>query len=137
MTAKKQLKMVYEAHTKITVLNEQIARLRDDMTSVRGNKLQEKVQTSQMNDPMGTLVARKLDKISHCEAELAKHIKMMMDAEDMIDRIAHQQAREVLRWRYILHKDYVEIAKGLGYSVSRSFALHKKGLDLLKVENMK
>ena len=133
MAKREYLKQAFTARRRIRELKEQIARVREEMTCIGSGVIKDSVQTSPKSDPMGDMLARKLDRIARCEAEIAKWEIMLMDIEDAIDAVENSLCREVLRARYISRKRWDAIAADTGYSMSHLYDIHSRAVGLVKL----
>ncbi|MCL2049815.1 MAG: hypothetical protein FWG87_13930 [Defluviitaleaceae bacterium] len=123
------LKQAFKARRRIELLREQIARIREEMTLVGGGFSEhERVQESRERDPLGSMVARKLDKIDECKAEICEWDLLLMNIEDVISRACGDKSQTVLVSRYIKQKSFSEIADEMLLGLRQIERYHSQGV---------
>lgn len=115
MTAKDYLKQAFTAQRRKETLWEQMERLRADMEQIQCSRMQESVQKSRSLDPLGELIAAKLDEIKKLEKEYVRWDSLLMVIERTINGVECDICREVLRAWYILRKEVADIAAEMDY----------------------
>lgn len=82
-----------------------------------------------------SIIERLADKQAKLRGDIEKWMVQRDQVEALIDGIDNERQRNVMYMRYCLYMRYEQIAKETHYSVDHVYALHRKALRMLTVNN--
>lgn len=116
-------------------INSQVAeltQLRELSMKISSSRMEEHVSHSTPNEaPFAKWVEQIVDKEKEINAEIDKLIAVKLEISRYIDKIDNPQWQCLLRSRYVLCKEWVEVAEELGYGLSSIYRIHKQIIDFL------
>ena len=117
-------------------MNSQVAELthlRDLSMKISSSRLEERISHSAPQEaPYAKWVERIVDKEKEINAEIDKLVAVKLEISDYISTIDNAEWQSLLRNRYVLCRQWSEVAEAMGYSVSTVKRRHKKILKNLK-----
>lgn len=117
-------------------INSQVAELthlRDLSMKISSSRLEERISHSAPQEaPYAKWVERIVDKEKEINAEIDKLVAVKLEISDYISTIDNAEWQSLLRNRYVLCRQWSEVAEAMGYSVSTVKRRHKKILKNLK-----
>ena len=117
-------------------INSQVAELthlRDLSMKISSSRLEERISHSAPQEaPYAKWVERIVDKEKEINAEIDKLVAVKLEISDYISTIENAEWQSLLRNRYVLCRQWSEVAEAMGYSVSTVKRRHKKILKNLK-----
>lgn len=117
-------------------INSQVAELthlRDLSMKISSSRLEERISHSAPQEaPYAKWVERIVDKEKEINAEIDKLVAVKLEISDYISTIDNAEWQSLLRNRYVLCRQWSEVAEAMGYSVSTVKRRHKKILKNLE-----
>lgn len=126
-TAKKELNSYHDLFCKTRNLKQDLAELRERMSSVRITKYDDEPRGTAPNDSIEEL----FDKMHEIECKIAQNIWAMSDRQlELVDKINNLQGvyADILHKRYIERKRFERIATELSYDFFYTMKMEKKAL---------
>lgn len=80
------------------------------------------------------LIAKRIDLENELSIAKINYEKAIIEVAQAINSINNPTCEEVLTARYLCFKDWTTIARELDYSKDWLYCLHRKGLNLVKIE---
>ena len=127
-------------------LNEQIRDKRERIDHLKGLLMsigatdysKDRVQTSQNNEASFANIIANLDETEQqLNDDVLKLCILQREISQAIDAVDDVDCSLVLSKRYLLMKDWEQIADEMGYGIRQIFRIHKKALNIFEVpENM-
>lgn len=117
-------------------INSQIAELthlRELSMKISSSRLEEHIDHSVPQEaPFAKWVERIVDKEREINAAIDKLVAVKLEISDYIGTVESVEWQGLLRNRYVLCKQWSDVAEAMGYSVSTVKRLHKKILKNLE-----
>lgn len=109
-------------------LQAQIDALKDQRDSIGQSFDQERVQSTPKTDKIGELVAKITDLTLDLMDAEADQLMVMLDVEDVINRVSDPTCQLLLHARYIQLKKWSFIAEEMDYSYRGILKVHERAL---------
>lgn len=123
-------------------LNEQIQDKRERIEHLKGLAMsigatdyaKDKVQTSQNNEAsFANIIANIAETEQEMNEDIMKLFNLQREISHAIDDVDDVDCRLVLSKRYLLMKEWEQIADEMGYGIRQIFRIHKKALEIFKI----
>lgn len=128
MTAKQYLKQIQTLHQNIIVLTEEIEERRTKLTSTAAPVLSDRVQTSHHGDVFADMMAALADREVFLEEMIYTYTELRDRLVAQILELEDGVQSRVLYERYVLNKQWQQIADEMHYSIQRIFQIHGNAL---------
>lgn len=128
MQGKQFLSQVYHLDQKIASKKCQIANLQDAATNCTPNLTGMPHSPSGPRSPMEEAVIRLIDLKAELEDELARLLRLRVDAQRIIRQVSNPEYQLLLEKRYLCYESWEDIAVDMSWSISWTMKLHRKAL---------
>ena len=119
-------------------INAQLAEmthLRELSLKVSSSRLEEHISHSKPTEaPYAKWVERIVDKEKEINEEIDRLVAVKLEISDYIDKIDNPQWQRLLRSRYVLCKEWADVAEEMGYGMSSVYRIHKQIMNFLGEE---
>lgn len=119
-------------------INSQVAELthlRELSMKISSSRLEEHIDHSSPQEaPFAKWVERIVDKEKEINEEIDRLVAVKLEISNFIDKIDNPRWQRLLRSRYVLCKDWTEVAEEMGYGISSVYRIHKQIMDFLGEE---
>ena len=111
-------------------INSQVAELthlRELSMKINGSRLEEHIDHSaQQEAPFAKWVERIVDKEKEINDEIDRLVAVKLEISRFIDKLDNPQWQRLLRSRYVLCKEWADVAEEMGYGISSVYRIHKQ-----------
>ena len=128
MTAKEYLKQVGRMNKEIENKAEEIQKLKDMATRITSSTDKERVQSNSSQDKLGDAVAEIIDLENELQEIVTRNLDKRKYITKQIDELDNDIYYDVLYKRYILCKEFHEIATELRYTMDNVFKIHRRAV---------
>ena len=113
----------------------ELAHLRELSMKIGSSRLEEHIDRSTPQEaPFAKWVERIVDKEKEINEEIDRLVAVKLEISDYIDKIDNPQWQRLLRSRYVLCKEWADVAEEMGYGISSVYRIHKQIMNFLGEE---
>ena len=129
MTGKDYLKEYKELRTLIKRNEARLKELEETKDLISANVTDERVQASTVGSKVERLAVRIADLERKIIDEKLEAVEKMTSIHENINRLDDVDEQIVLELRYIRSMNFTSIAEGLGFSISKVYRVHRRGVE--------
>lgn len=135
MSAKEFLERARHLDDAINSQVAELTHLRELSMKISSSRLEERIDHSAPQEaPFVKWVERIVDKEKEINEEIDRLVAIKLEISCFIDKIDNPQWQRLLRSRYVLCKEWTEVAEEMGYGISSVYRIHKQIMDFLGKE---
>ena len=129
MTAKEYLKEYKELRILIKLDEARLKELEGMKDRISANTTDERVQSSTIGSKVERLAVRIADLEQKIVDEKLEAVEKMTSIHESINRLDDVDEQIVLELRYIRSMNFTSIAGDLGFSISKVYRVHRRGVE--------
>ena len=134
MTARQYLGQAYRLDQRINSKLTQLALLRGNAMNLTANLKEISIQTSHDNSKMKNTILKIIDQERELDEEIDRLVDLKAEIKKVIDGMENIEYRLILELRYLCFRSWEEIAVDMDYSIDDVFRIHRKALEMVKMQ---
>ena len=132
MQVRDKLSTVFTLDRRVKSLRDQIASIRAQETSIGGTLSEVAVQTSPRRDPVGEMIARRIDLEDELIRIATRLLCVKAQVLQLVEALSDERQKLIMTERYINLKRWEDIAADNHYSWKHVHRLHSTALTAIK-----